>query len=357
VQVRADGSIASANAEAMRILGLGYDELTRRYTRDFEAETIWEDGSPCLPADYPVTRALHSGERQPAVLIGVRRDGNEPSWAMYTAVPLIGEQGQVAGAVVTLVDVTRQRALDLALRHSEARLRAMVDSLPGYALLLDRELRIRFCNRFLPGVERSQVIGHSVLAFAPEAERAAFAAKLEHAIESGSTQTLEVGMDTWLGRGTFRISAGPVKEGGGVSGLTLIAEDISTQKEMETRLLLSDRLASIGTLAAGVAHEINNPLTYVLGNLELLKPELGDRRPLQALVEEITEGAERIANVVADLMSFSQREEAPLGAVSIGRRAWRTTSYSGQRASCASHSTCPTSTAAPRASGRCCSTS
>jgi two-component system cell cycle sensor histidine kinase/response regulator CckA len=317
VQVRADGSIASANAEALRILGLSYDELTQRYTQDFEADTIWEDGSPCLPADYPVMRALQTGERQPAVLIGVRRGGGETAWAMFTAVPLLDEQSHTAGAVVTLVDVTRQRELDVALRHSEARLRAMVESVPGYVLLVDRELRIRFCNRLLPGLERTQVMGQSVIAFVAEADRAAFAARLEHAIASESTQTFEVSVDAWLGSGTFRIAAGPVKEGNVVSGVTVIAEDISTQKEMETRLLLSERLASIGTLAAGVAHEINNPLTYVLGNLELLKPELKEQTALAALLEQITEGAERIANVVADLMSFSHREEGPLGAVSV----------------------------------------
>jgi PAS domain S-box-containing protein len=317
VQVRADGSITSANAEALRFLGLSFDELKQRYTSDFETETTWEDGSPCLAQDYPVTRALQTGQRQPAVLIGMRRGGGDTSWAMFTAVPLLCESGAVVGAVVTLVDVTRQRALDVALRLSEARLRAMVESLPGYALLVDLELRIRFCNRMVPGVEREQVIGHSVLAFVPEADRPTFAARLRQAIESARPHTFEITVDIWLGGGTYRVALGPVLEGQRVTALSLIAEDISAQKEMEGRLLLSERLASIGTLAAGLAHEINNPLTYVLGNLELLKLELQDRRPLQVLVEQINEGAERIASVVTDLMSFSYREQGQLGPVAV----------------------------------------
>ena len=50
-------AIRNANAEALRILGLSFDELTNKYTVDFEPETIFEDGSPCTNAEYPVTKA------------------------------------------------------------------------------------------------------------------------------------------------------------------------------------------------------------------------------------------------------------------------------------------------------------
>ncbi len=309
VQISADGAIVGANEEALRILHLSLDELTRRYTSDFESETIWEDGTPCSPEDYPVTRALATGERQPAVMIGVRRPGHETSWAMYTAIPMRDDAGQVTGAFVTLVDVTRQRALDVALRHSEARLRAIIASVPGYVLLVDRELRIRFISRVLPGFDADALVGQSIFDFMPASEHEAPAAKLRHAIETGTPTTLEITIAAWASGGIYRLAVGPVKENGTVTGLTLIAEDISDHKELEARFLLSERLASIGTLAAGIAHEINNPLTYVLGNLELLKPQLADRPALHGLVEQIDDGAERIAHVVSDLMTFTYRED------------------------------------------------
>src|SRR5580692_12124839 len=58
VHVSASGAILRANAEALQILGLRYDELTSRYITDFETETICEDGSPFPAADYPVAQAL-----------------------------------------------------------------------------------------------------------------------------------------------------------------------------------------------------------------------------------------------------------------------------------------------------------
>lgn len=243
---------------------------------------------------------------------------------MYTALPLLSSAGEVTGAVVTFLDVTLQRALDVALRHSEARLRSMLESVPGYALLLDAELKIVFFNRLLPGVEPAQALGQSAVMFARENARAAFTKQLRQVLDAGIPQTFEVEADAWIGGGTYRISVGAVRDAHTVSGLTLIAEDITDQKVMEARLLLSERLAAIGTLAAGVAHEINNPLTYVLGNLELLQKELQGNPELLTRTEEAIEGADRISSVVLDLMSFSHRDDQRLGAVDVADAVDRT---------------------------------
>src|SRR5690349_553184 len=73
VLVRSDGAILTANAEALRLLGLSYDALTQRYTDDFGTETFREDGSPFPSSEYPVSLALSTGEAQPPATIGVRR--------------------------------------------------------------------------------------------------------------------------------------------------------------------------------------------------------------------------------------------------------------------------------------------
>ena len=85
--------------------------------------------------------------------------------------------------------------------------------------------------------------------------------------------------------------------------------DISERRRMEARLVVSDRLASVGTLAAGVAHEINNPLCYVMTNLTAAlrdvegHPELGSAR---AALEEASEGAARVRDIVRDMKLFSR---------------------------------------------------
>ena len=88
--------------------------------------------------------------------------------------------------------------------------------------------------------------------------------------------------------------------------------DITERVEMQARLALSDRMASIGTLAAGVAHEINNPLTYIKANLSCALEDLragADPQSVVTLLREAEEGADRVRRIVQDLQVFSRPRE------------------------------------------------
>jgi PAS domain S-box-containing protein len=113
--------------------------------------------------------------------------------------------------------------------------------------------------------------------------------------------------------------ASPIRDAaGGVSGIALVGRDVTERKQLEARLLVSERMASVGTLAAGVAHEINNPLAYVSANLDFVIGELREtgpslrRKRIEELIEALTEarqGADRVRNVIGDLKTFSRPEE------------------------------------------------
>jgi PAS domain S-box-containing protein len=98
-------------------------------------------------------------------------------------------------------------------------------------------------------------------------------------------------------------------------------QDVTGRKELEARLILADRMASMGTLAAGVAHEINNPLAYVRANIDHVLEDLRLRRDLDPdlvkALEEAREGAERVRAIVGDLKTFSRPDAAPTGAVDL----------------------------------------
>jgi PAS domain S-box-containing protein len=120
VQVGRDGSIINANAEAMRILGFTFDVLTKRVVADFETDTIFEDGTPAAVSDYPVSKALATGQPQPAVTLGVRRPDGDTSWAVYKAVATRDPATQeVTGAVVTLLDITERKRFEDKLRQTQ----------------------------------------------------------------------------------------------------------------------------------------------------------------------------------------------------------------------------------------------
>ena len=93
----------------------------------------------------------------------------------------------------------------------------------------------------------------------------------------------------------------------------LLVRDISTERELQRRLATADRLAAVGTLAAGTAHEINNPLAFVLANADLLDESLDDfGLPPEVIAEQremladIKQGAHRIRDVVRDLMTLAR---------------------------------------------------
>ncbi|MFP2911938.1 ATP-binding protein, partial [Pyxidicoccus sp. 3LFB2] len=115
----------------------------------------------------------------------------------------------------------------------------------------------------------------------------------------------------------------------GQPAVVSIARDVTEQRQLQARLTLADRLASVGTLAAGIAHEINNPLAFVLSNLGFLAEEFRHHLPpgdgaaaLQArlkgapdlgewqeVLNEACEGAERVRQIVRQLKTFSRPDE------------------------------------------------
>jgi len=116
-------------------------------------------------------------------------------------------------------------------------------------------------------------------------------------------------------------------ERGGLSGAVAVIKDLTEQRRAQQQVAVADRLASLGVVTAGIAHEINNPLTYVLGNIEFLKEELDrlgllisskqrdDLRDvsevadgLHALANDLQQGAKHVAGIVGDLSFFARRD-------------------------------------------------
>ncbi len=105
-----------------------------------------------------------------------------------------------------------------------------------------------------------------------------------------------------------------------------IIEDVSERRELQARLAVADRMASLGTLAAGVAHEINNPLSYVVGNLAFAREVLsaGAGTPPEALtqarqaLDEANEGASRVRQIVGDLRALSRQGDERHEPVDVG---------------------------------------
>ena len=119
-----------------------------------------------------------------------------------------------------------------------------------------------------------------------------------------------------------------IAEYAGTPHIVSLFPDVTERKQLQARLQLADRMASVGTLAAGVAHEINNPLAYVTANLGYAHAELKrqqERAPGPALqgvtaaLGEALQGAERVQHIVGDLKTFSRETQEKLQAVNVSK--------------------------------------
>lgn len=115
-------------------------------------------------------------------------------------------------------------------------------------------------------------------------------------------------------------SARALRDGSGVvTGAVAVVRDVTQDKLTQEQLLLSDRLASMGMLCAGVGHEINNPLAVVLGNLDIVREKLGTANlpAVAEMLDEARSSAERVRTIARDLRVFARDEAETIEPVEV----------------------------------------
>jgi PAS domain S-box-containing protein len=219
-----------------------------------------------------------------------------------------------------------RRQAEAALAASETRFRSVVESAPdGVAIL--RGTTVLYLNpaaaQMLGYDTATSVIGQSVLGLihpddAPLARERIAELVRSKAPLSAPTEYRSRRVD---GREiVVEISSIPIDYDGAPAVLAF-ARDITERKAIQARLVEADRLAALGTLAAGIAHEINNPLAYVLLGLEYIERDLASAEPrieeLRQRLRDVRGGAERVGTIVRDLKTFARADGVSQGPVDI----------------------------------------
>ncbi len=108
----------------------------------------------------------------------------------------------------------------------------------------------------------------------------------------------------------LNIALAPLQDGQGQTGALVVLEDVTTRISLEEQLQQREKLSSIGLLAAGVAHEVNTPLTGVSSYTQMLLGMLNENDPKHALLQKVRTQAERATNIVNNLLNFSRTGSA-----------------------------------------------
>jgi PAS domain S-box-containing protein len=236
--------------------------------------------------------------------------------------------------------IERARAVE-ELQRSEARFRALIEDFP-HAIFVHRDGRFVYVNpsalRYLGHDSADRMVGQSMLGFVHQDERAELDQRATSVMAGQQTDSDLHGARVWR---LLRADGTHAKAElvlirvlfDGAPALLTVARDVSVELDAKARLLLSDRRVAVGTLSAGVAHEINNPLAYVLSNVGYASEEL-TRRARDPKVAEVLagtldgvlealrdarEGARRVDAIVKDLQSFSRADDGQRGPVDVRR--------------------------------------
>lgn len=295
-----DGAITSANPAACEAFDMPIEQLLGRSVyRLLLAEDV--DRVTTVLRD-----ALHGDARRWECAIVGRTGGRRTLSVMTT--PL--RQGRsIVGLLALASDLTDERQRADALDRSDARYTHLLDTTPDAIFTVDEDGRFTSVNRAFEAVTgrgRDDITGHHVTSLLDprdrEAIRELFAQALHGRRESRDLRFLDsLGRSRW---GALRAS--PMVEHGRVVGVLGVIRDLTNEKRLMDEILRREKLATVGQLMGGVAHELNNPLSAVLAFSELLlESPVGQGEEREALAT-IHDEARRASRIVGNLLAIAR---------------------------------------------------
>jgi PAS domain S-box-containing protein len=315
-----EGKLLDANPALIRMLGCN----NREELLSLQAGTLNVDPSQ----DAVLGRNPDDGGSERSREVTLRRKGGTTGVFLDTSRAVWDSSGKIIRYQGTLVDVTERRKMEKSLRQQEQFQRYLLESFPDLILVIDLEGRYGFVSariRDLLGQVPADLLGKKVddVELEPSPEFLAL-------YRDVSTGTKKFGFCEFGARHrkgdwrTMRADASPLSDADGKSsGVIVSVRDITVEKKLEQQVIQSERLAAMGQMIGGFAHELNNPLTSIMGVAELLQEgeqQESRRRHLLMLQQQ----ARRAADIVQNLIYFSRPPAPGGGPVNLNELVQRT---------------------------------
>ncbi|HEY7547578.1 MAG TPA: PAS domain S-box protein [Blastocatellia bacterium] len=239
----------------------------------------------------------------------LHKDG---SWRTVEAVGMnLMDDPVIAGIVVNSRDVTERKQMEAALRRSESDYRNLFENANDSILIFETDSEIileankKACETY--GFAREELIGMSLKLLTKDVKRGE--QQIRQLIETGYTKNFETLHFRKDGTPINILGGGSLIEYRGKTAVMAIARDITDVKKLQQQLIQADKLAALGQMIAGVAHELNNPLTSVIGFTQLMLLERSLDGQLRESLEIVRHEAERTRKIVQNLLSFSRQHK------------------------------------------------
>jgi len=254
-------------------------------------------------------------ERQPLIqgqeITLIRKDGTSIV-CLNTAAAVRDNGGRVVRYQGALMDITERREMERRLHQQQEFARRLVDNFPDLILVLDAASHYTFVSPRCKDVLGYEVEETQKMEFAscthPEDLPAVLSLYKDIIAGKQIFASLEIRVRHKLGEWRrIRFNFSPLSdEKGNIEGVVLSGRDVTDLKRLEEQLIQAEKLAAMGQMLAGVAHELNNPLTAILGVTELLRERPGADDSTKRQLELTHRQARRAARIVQNLLEFSR---------------------------------------------------
>ena len=307
-------------------------------------ERVASSGHARTRADE-VSALLAAGDSERDMLVVrqlISEDQRLGAISVRAASPLTAEDRTVIRAIADMLvpwlahaDRTRQLEVEVALRtrqNDEQRrfIERIIDSLPVGLYVVDREYRIQAWNRKretgMQGVSRDEAIGRTIFEILHRQPAESLRKEFDEVFRTGRIQTMHLESTASGDARTFRISKIPMRlTDAGITHVIAIGEDVTEWRESQERFAHAEKLAAIGQLAAGVMHEINNPLATIAACAESLTLRVDDLRQAggaaprdsDEFLKIIDNEVHRCKRIIDGLLDFSRPKAVTKGTTDV----------------------------------------
>jgi two-component system NtrC family sensor kinase len=270
-----------------------------------------------LPGAAHTVRRLalvHGGARMGVLEIDLGASGTADQTLLQILCDLLAPflDAMTLSEDLALEVASRSREIDEQRRFTSI----IIDSLPVGLYVVDRDYRIQIWNRKretgTQGLRKSDVVGRPVFEVLTRQPVAQLRAEFDRVFRAGEVQQADIEVDSRGEQRVYRISRIPMRlDGEVISHVITIGEDVTEAREVQHRILQSEKLAAVGQLAAGVMHEINNPLATIGACVAAIEARLGDQADgtVAEYLDIIDKEVLRCTNIVDGLLDFSRPKE------------------------------------------------
>lgn len=294
-----DGTILLINRAFSELTGFSREELLTMNVRDLIPEQHRKQ------RDHMVAQVLQTGEPGEYEIDYLRKNGSQVPVSI-AVFPVMGNDGKPTGLAAIIRDLTERK-------HAEEQFRLVVESSPNGLLMVDEQGTIRMVNMQVDqlfGYERAELIGQPVEILVPQHVRADHAGDRAEFFGHSESRAMGRGRDLYGVRKNgqefpLEIGLSPIRTPDGMRVLASVV-DITERKHIQKQLWRAERLAELGTLASGMAHEIGTPMNVILGRAEYLLQRTADEGMKKGLATIVTQ-IERITKVMNQLLAFARR--------------------------------------------------